>query len=210
MHIQFVSKNIDVSPALRERIEDRVISGTGKYFSRPGEAFVVATKEGSGFKVDCSLHLPSGAFLQASGTAGDAYAAAEAAVEHLEKRLRRYKRRLKDHHADNKTALPAEETSIVVLRGERKSADNYDDVAEDDGGAEGGDEPVIIAEAPGELSTMSVSNAVLEMDVIDAPFLVFRNAANKGVNIVYRRPDGNVGWIDPARGAKERPGEAAE
>ena len=207
MHIQFVSKNIDVSPALRERIENRVEAGTAKYFNRPGEAFVVATKEGSGFKVDCSLHLPSGAFLQATGKAEDAYAAAEAAVEHLEKRLRRYKRKLKDHHADNKPPLPAEATSIVVLRGERR-----EDVEEEDdtGGAEGGSEPVIIAEAPGELRTMTVGMAVHEMDVIDAPFLLFRNAANRGVNIVYRRPDGNVGWIDPARSAKERPGEAAE
>lgn len=213
MHIQFVSKNIDVSPALRERIEGRVESGTSKYFSRPGEAFVVATKEGSGFKVDCSLHLPSGAFLQASGTAGDAYAAAEAAVEHLEKRLRRYKRKLKHHHADNKTPLPAEETSIVVLRGERRQDDQSGEgegEGDDDGGAEGGSEPVIIAESPGELRTMTVGMAVHDMDVIDAPFLVFRNAANSGVNIVYRRPDGNVGWIDPSRGAKERPGEAAE
>lgn len=208
MHIQFVSKNIDVSPALRERIEERVESGTAKYFNRPGEAFVVATKEGSGFKVDCSVHLPSGAFLQATGTAGDAYAAAEAAVAHLEKRLRRYKRKLKHHHADNKTPLPAEETSIVVFRGDRREEDRAE--SEDDGGAEGGSEPVIIAEAPGELSTMTVGMAVHEMDVIDAPFLVFRNAANRGVNIVYRRPDGNVGWIDPSRGAKERPGEAAE
>lgn len=205
MHIQFVSKNIDVSPALRERIEERVETGTSKYFSRPGEAYVVASKEGSGFKVDCSVHLPSGAFLQASGTAGDAYAAAEAAVEHLEKRLRRYKRKLKDHHADNKPELPAEAASIYVLKSERREQSD-----DDDGGAEGGSEPVIIAEAPGELRTMTVGMAVHEMDVIDAPFMVFRNAANDGVNIVYRRPDGNVGWIDPARGAKERPGEAAE
>jgi len=209
MHIQFVSKNIDVSPALRERIEERVESGTAKYFSRPGEAFIVAGKEGSGFKVDCSLHLPSGAFLQATGVAGDAYAAAEDAVQHLEKRLRRYKRKLKDHHTDNKSELPAEETSIVVLRGERSEA-GAEDGDEDDGGAEGGAEPLIIAESPGELRTMTVGMAVHQMDVIDAPFLVFRNAANQSVNLVYRRPDGNVGWIDPARGAKERPGQAAE
>ena len=166
----------------------------------------MASKEGGGFKVDCSVHLPSGAFLQASGAAGDAYAAAEAAVEHLEKRLRRYKRKLKDHHADNKSPLPAEAASIYVLKSERREAEEEDD----SGGAEGGSEPVIIAEAPGELRTMTVGMAVHEMDLIDAPFLVFRNAANDGVNIVYRRPDGNVGWIDPARGAKERPGEAAE
>lgn len=206
MYIQFVSKQIDVSPALRQRIEDKVEEGTAKYFSRPGEAYVVATKEGTGFRVDCSLHLPSGAFLQASGQADDAYVAAEDAVAHLEKRLRRYKRRLKDHHADNKSELPAEETAIRILKSERSDSNEEDD----DGGAAGGNDPVIIAESAGELRTMTVGMAAHELDDIDAPFLVFRNAAHQGVNIVYRRPDGNLGWIDPARGAKERPETAAE
>ena len=207
MHIQFVSKQIDVSPALRQRIEEKVEEGTAKYFSRPGEAYVVASKEGTGFRVDCSLHLPSGAFLQASGQANDAYVAAEDAVAHLEKRLRRYKRKLKDHHADNKSDLPAEATAIRVLKSDRQTDDHLDD---DDGGAAGGKDPVIIAESAGELRTMTVGMAVHEMDMIDTPFLVFRNAAHKGVNIVYRRPDGNLGWIDPARDAKERPDQAAE
>ncbi len=153
----------------------------------------MASKEGFGFKVDISLHLPSGAFLQASGEGGDAHGAAEDAAIHLEKRLRRYKRRLKDHHADTKADL-----SVAVLRSEGRT--DVDD--EDDGGAEGGEEPVIIAEQPAELKTATVSMAVLEMDLADAPFLMFKNAANGEVNIVYRRPDGHVGWIDPARAAK--------
>ena len=198
MQIQFVSKQIDVSPALRQRIEEKVEEGTAKYFSRPGEAYIVAAKEGTGFRVDCSLHLPSGAFLQASGKAEDAYVAAEDAVAHLEKRLRRYKRKLKDHHADNKSDLPAEATSIRVLKSDRRDSEDLTD--DDDGGAAGGQDPVIIAESPGELRTMTVGMAVHEMDLIDVPFLVFRNAAHKGVNIVYRRPDGNLGWIDPERG----------
>lgn len=201
MQIQFVSKQLDMSPALRERIEAKVEDGVAKYFNRPGEAYVVVTKEGFGFQVDCSLHLPSGAFLQATGKADDAYGAAEDAVGHLEKRLRRYKRRLKDHHADNKAELPAEQASIYVLRGPEPSEDD-----DDDGGAVGGQEPVIIAETAGELRTMTVGMAVHEMDVIGAPFLVFRNVASRGVNIVYRRPDGNVGWIDPALGGKDAPG----
>jgi ribosomal subunit interface protein len=205
MQIQFVSKGIDVSPALRERIEGRVEDGTAKYFSRPGEAYVVAYKEGYGFKVDCSVHLPSGAFLQASGDGGDAYAAAEAAVQHLEKRLRRYKRRLKDHQADNKPALPAEETPITVLRGAPRDQvwDDEDEAIEDDGGAEGGSEPVIVAETVGELKTMTVGAAVLEMDLTDSHFLMFRNASTQALNVVYRRPDGHVGWIDPSRSVKD-------
>jgi len=194
MHIQFVSKGIDVSDALRERIDTRITEASAKYFSRPAEAFVVASKEGFGFKVDISLHLPSGAFLQASGEGGDAHGAAEDAAVHLEKRLRRYKRRLKDHHADTKADL-----SVLVLKSEGRTEVGED---EDDGGAEGGDEPVIIAEQMAELKTLTVSMAVLEMDLADAPFLMFKNAANGSLNIVYRRPDGHVGWIDPARQAK--------
>lgn len=210
MHIQFVSKGIDVSPALRERIEDRITEAASKYFNRPAEAFVVATKEGYGFKVDISVHLPSGAFLQASGTGADAHGAVEDAAQHMEKRLRRYKRRLKDHYADHKSDLPAaQETPVVVLRSDRRAdADSDDD--EDDGGAVGGDEPVIIAEQVAELKTLTVSMAVLEMDLADAPFMMFRNAASAALNIVYRRPDGHVGWIDPAREAKGSARAAAE
>ncbi len=207
MQIQFVSKGIDVSPALRERIEGRVEEGTAKYFARPAEAFIVATKEGISFKIDCSVHLPSGVFIQAQGQATDAYAAAEEAVEHLEKRLRRYKRRLKDHQANNKSELPAETAPLVILRGSERE---YDDEDHDDGGAEAGDEPVIVAETAGELRTLTVSMAVLEMDLAGAPFVLFRNASHGGVNIVYRRPDGHVGWIDASRGAKDGAEQAAE
>ncbi len=102
MNIQFVSKGIDVSPALRERMETRINDAAAKYFNQPVEAFVVATKEGYGFKVDVSLHLSSGVFLRASGSAEDGYGAAENAASHMEKRLRRYKRRLKDHQVNHK------------------------------------------------------------------------------------------------------------
>ncbi|MGJ3231602.1 MAG: ribosome hibernation-promoting factor, HPF/YfiA family [Oceanicaulis sp.] len=208
MQIQFVSKGIDVSPALRERIDQRISDAASKYFNRPAEAFVTASKEGHGFKVDISVHLPSGAFLQAGGQGGDAYGAVEDASTHLEKRLRRYKRKLKDHHADNKPDLPAEMGSIVTLRSERR--DDLDAEEDDDGGAEGGDEPVIIAEQVAELRTLTVSMAVLEMDLADAPFMMFKNARSGSLNVVYRRPDGHVGWIDPSRGAKGSAGAAAE
>ena len=209
MQIQFVSKGIDVSPALRERIDQRISDASSKYFNRPAEAFVTASKEGHGFKVDISVHLPSGAFLQAKGQGGDAYGAVEDASTHLEKRLRRYKRKLKDHHADNKPDLPAEMGSIITLRSERRDDLDAEEDA-DDGGAEGGEEPVIIAEQVAELRTLTVSMAVLEMDLADAPFMMFKNASSGALNVVYRRPDGHVGWIDPSRGAKGSAGAAAE
>ena len=196
MQIQVVSKGIDVSEALREDIVGRVEEGVGKYFSRPGEAYVAVSRDGPLFRVDCSVHLPSGVMLQASGNNADAYKAAEAAMEHLEKRLRRYKRKLKNHHNTQKVELPAENTPIRVLQG--RGDDNWDDDATD---AEAG-EPVIIAEGVGELRTLTAGMAVLELEAADAPFLIFRNIAHGEVNIVYRRPDGHVGWIDPERSAK--------
>ncbi len=199
MQIQVVNKGIDVSDALREQILGRVEDGVTKYFNRPGEAYVSISREGIGFRVDCSLHLPSGAMLQAHGSADDAYKAAVDTMERLEKRLRRYKRKLKNHHNNNKAELPAESMPIFVLQG---SPDNGLDEAYDDAmdaPVDGAPEPIVIAERPGEVRTLTVGMASLELDAADSPFLMFRNAANGGLNIVYRRPDGHIGWLDPAR-----------
>lgn len=194
MQIQIVSKGIDVSGALQEEISGRVQEGVSKYFNRPSEAYVAVSREGSGFRVTVSLHLPSGVMLQAQGDDGDAYKAADKAADHLEKRLRRYKRKLKNHHNENKPELPAETTPITVFQGQPDT--DYDD---DDDSDFYGSEPVIVAETPGEMRAMTASMAVLELEAAGAPFLIFRNIAHNGVNIVYRRPDGHVGWIDPDR-----------
>ncbi len=206
MQIQVVNKGIDVSDALREQILGRVEDGVTKYFNRPGEAYVSISREGIGFRVDCSLHLPSGAMLQAHGEADDAYKAAENTMERLEKRLRRYKRKLKNHHNANKAELPAESMPILVLQGSPDS-DFDDDYELDDNDApvNGAPEPIVIAERPGEVRTLTVGMASLELDAADSPFLMFRNAANGGLNIVYRRPDGHIGWLDPARADRSEP-----
>lgn len=208
MHIQVVSKGIDVSGALREQILGRVEDGVAKYFNRPGEAYVSISREGTGFRVECSVHLPSGVMLQAHGEADDAYKAAENTMERLEKRLRRYKRKLKNHHNDNKAELPAESLPIVVLKGMRDShADDEDFDDEDTSGAplNGAPEPIVIAEQVGEVRTLTVGMASLELDAADSSFLMFRNAANGGLNIVYRRPDGHIGWLNPAREDRSEP-----
>lgn len=200
MQIQVVNKGIDVSGSLRDQILGRVEDGVAKYFNRPGEAYVSISREGIGFRVDCSLHLPSGVMLQAHGSAEDAYKAADATMERLEKRLRRYKRKLKNHHAENKSQLPAEALPIVVLKGMRDSwTEDEEDTDDDLPAANGAPEPIVIAEQPGEVRTLTVGMASLELDAADSPFLMFRNAANGGLNIVYRRPDGHIGWVDPAR-----------
>ncbi len=206
MHTQVVSKGIDVSDALREQILGRVEEGVSKYFNRPGEAYVAISREGVGFRVDCSLHLPSGVMLQAHGEADDAYKAADETMIRLEKRLRRYKRKLKNHHAGHKAELPAEQMPFVVLKGMRDTFDREEDLDEDAiEPINDAPDPIVIAEKAGEVRTLTVGMASLELDALDVPFLMFRNAANGGLNIVYRRPDGNIGWVDPSKAERNEP-----
>lgn len=188
MQIQIVSKGIDVSPAMSERVSARMEEMMDKYIHSDGEAHVVFMKDGPGFQTQISLHLPSGATMQASGKAVDAYAASDEALTHLEKRLRRYKRRLKDHQAENK----AEAMAMYILQnpvGESSDDEDFTIPAE----------PLVIAEQKTEIRTMTVSMASLELGLTDASAVMFRNAAHGGLNVVFKRTDGNVGWIDPQR-----------
>jgi len=172
MQIQIVSKGIDVSTALSERISSRLEDMMDKYIHRDGEAHVSISKEGSGFETNIALHLPSGAQMQANGGAQDAYAASDEALTHLEKRLRRYKRRLKDHQAEAK----AEALALYILQ-------NPVEPEKEDEDASIPSEPLVIAEKKTEIRTMTVSI----------------NAAHGELNVVFKRSDGNVGWIDPQR-----------
>lgn len=207
MHIQVVSKGIDVSDALRARVEERLADAVGKFSRRPAEAFVVITKERFAFNVECSVHLPSGAMLQAHGEADDAYVAAENALDRLEKRLRRYKRKRSDHRGANGASAEAE-APLVVLRGlERIETNNGDDDDSDEAAlaaalAADAFEPVVVAETTAEIPTLTPGMAVFELELAHAPVLVFRNAVHGGVNVVYRRPDGHFGWIDPGRAGR--------
>lgn len=196
MQVQIAGKRIDVGEALRERIayglEDRV----SKYFDRTGEAFVTVSKPGWAFNVDCSIHLPSGVTLQAHGEAEDAYQAFEDSLEKIEKRVRRYKRRLKDHHK-NKDAIPAIEVQEQIIA---PYGDDDDDAAEQPlANGELGDAPAIIAESGARIKTMTVSMAVMQLELTDTCAILFRNAKDGDLNMVYRRADGNIGWVDPGR-----------
>lgn len=193
MHIQVVNKGIDVSEALADRIRERVVEAVSKYAHRPGEAFVVVEREGSGFRVDCSVHLPSGTMLQARAVGDDAYGAAESALDRLEKRLRRYKRRLVNRRGARNNHGGAEAAHVVI---QGRSVD-LDDDGDDDAVAS---DLVVVAETSAELATLTVGMAVFELELADAPVLVFRNAAHGSLNVVFRRPDGHIGWIDPERG----------
>jgi ribosomal subunit interface protein len=187
---------MDVGEALRTRIENELASGVGKYFNRATDAVVTVAKNGggAGVAVDCTVHLSSGISLQSEGHGGDAHSAFGDAMEKLEKRVRRYKRRLRNHHADNKSPLPAETASAYVLAPLEEESDTATDAA-----ANGEASPLVIAEATKPVRTMTVSMAVMQLDLAESPALMFRNAANGELNVVYRRQDGNIGWIDPGR-----------
>ncbi len=195
MQVQVTGKHVDVGEALRTRVSDELTSSIGKYFDREGGgADVVVSREGHAFKVDCAVTLASGRQVTTQGLGGDAHLAFDAAILKLTKRIRRYKNRLKDHHPQA-LARQAETASYYVLQ----ASDDGPDEEEYDGQPEAFPEPMIIAETETPLGTMTVSMAVLELDLTESQTIVFRNAAHGGLSVVYRRPDGNIGWIDPER-----------
>jgi ribosomal subunit interface protein len=185
MTLRVSGKHMDIGEAFRTRIEARIGDVMGKYFDRGFSGQVTVEKQGSRFAADCNLHLVSGIDIQAAGQAQDPQSAFDMAAERIENRLRRYKSKLKAHV---NTAVAHEITYRVV---ESLPEHDHEEVAADYA-------PAIIAETSMALSTMTVAAAVMELDLKDSPVFVFRNAKDGQVNMVYRRADGNVGWIDPA------------
>lgn len=199
MQVQIAGKKIEVGTALQERIAAGLEERVSKYFTRTGEAFVTVSKPGWAFYVDCSIHLPSGVSLQAHGEGDDPYVAFQMSLDKIEKRVRRYKNRLKDHHARARDETPPEMASERIILAPLDETDDEDtEAGEGVNGFDHGEAPAIIAESDKRLVTMSVSTAVMQLELGDSPALMFRNAANGGLNMVYRRPDGNIGWVDPA------------
>jgi ribosomal subunit interface protein len=187
MSFRVSGKHLDVGEALRERVSERIAEAMGKYFDGGYSGHATLQREGSGFRTECAIHLDSKVSLHAEGMAADAYASADQAALRIEKRLRRYHRRLKDHRSerfDEHDGLAA--ASDVIAAPEAASEAEID-----------GFTPVIIAESTTVLKEMSVSEAARELDMTGAPVVVFRHAADGGINVVYRRPDGNFGWVAP-------------
>jgi ribosomal subunit interface protein len=191
MAFRVSGKNLDIGDALRDRISDRIAETVNKYFDGGYSGHLTLARDGFGFRSECAIHLDSKITLHADGMAPDAYASADQAALRIEKRLRRYHRRLKDHRTERNETRAANWAAI--------DAASYIIAAPDE--LEEGDAetftPVIIAESTTTLKQLSVSDAVAELDLTGAPVLVFRHAAHGGVNIVYRRADGHFGWIDP-------------
>jgi ribosomal subunit interface protein len=196
MQVQVTGKHVDVGDALRTRVADELSSSIGKYFDRGGGADVVVSREGHSFKVDCAVTLASGQQLTSHGLGGDAYMAVGAAISKMETRIRRYKRRLKDHH--HQALAKQQETAayFVLQPTDFEEEDDNDWAAES---IESFPESMVIAETETPIRTMTVSMAVMQLDLTEAQAIVFRNAAHGGFSVVYRRSDGNIGWIDPER-----------
>lgn len=187
MTLRISGKHMDVGDAFRVRINERIGEATGKYFDRGFSGHVTVVKAGSRYTADCMIRLDSGASLQATGQAQDPTVAFEAAADRLETRLRRYKSRLKTHA----TGIDSGEGIDMAYAVMAPLADDDEEIPENFA-------PAIVAESTMTLRTMSVASAVIELDTKDSPVFVFRNAGNDHLNIVYRRPDGNIGWIDPS------------
>ena len=186
MQIKVTGKNLDVGDALREHIESRLSQIQQKYFDGSVHAHVTVEKQRAMFQTDCALHLATGLVLQAEGTGTEAHPSFDQAASHLEKQLKRYKHRLKDHHRNRREPVRQFEAQSYVIS------------STPDAEAEGhGLNPVVVAETGVKLPELSVSEAVMQLDISTQSFLLFRNGGHGGLNLVYRRPDGNIGWVDP-------------
>lgn len=189
MVLKISGKNVDIGQALRTRIDATVSDAVKKYFNGGYSGHITVTKGGRGFETECAVHLDTGMVFEARGSAGDAHASFDQAAERLEKRLRRYKRRLKDHKkhsAPQPEVLAAEDASAFVLQAPNEDEEIGEDYS-----------PAIVAETRTPILTLSVSAAVMELDRTEVPVVVFRNSSHGNVNVVFRRPDGHFGWIDP-------------
>jgi ribosomal subunit interface protein len=186
MTLRISGKHMDVGDAFRTQIQERIADASSKYFSPGYTGHVTVEKSGARFDTEIMLHLNSGVGLQAKGQAHDPVVSFEKAAEHIEKRLRRYKRRLKNHHND----IPAV-NGDYSYRVMEQVADDVDEVAEDYA-------PAIVAESLKAASAMTVADAVMRLDLSNEPVFVFRSRASGAINMVYRRADGNIGWVDAA------------
>lgn len=190
MTLRVSGKNLDIGDVLRSQVEARVAQALGKYFDGGCSGHVTVTRDGAGFRTECVLHLASGITLEASGAAADAYTSFDQTAMRIEKRLRRYKRRLKDRPAGAEGRPDgALRTPYAVIEAPSEEALE-----------EGEFHPVVIAETTKPLHRLSVSEAVLELDLTGAPMVVFLHAGTGRVNVVYQRRDGAIGWIDPPAG----------
>ena len=191
MQISVSGKNMDTGAAFQTHAEDALNGVVNKYFDRAVSGHVTLEKADAGFRVKTRVALSRRIELEATGYAHNAHAALDAAIEHAEKRLRRHKRRLKNHR---NAVTPAEEDDVLPATMLVYAAAEELEVAAMDGEA---DMPPVVAELAYDIEMLTVEQAVMRLELSDAPMLMFRNAAHLGLNVVHRREDGSIGWIDP-------------
>lgn len=206
MRIEITGKKLDVGDALRERLTEKLTDVVGKFTFRPTEARITLAKDSHFFVCDCKAHLSTGLTVQATAKDNEIFAACDIAIAKLEKQLRRHKRRLRDHHQRRAEPVEFAPATDYVLRSEPDadpetgaSEAEFDDMAapaEDNAATSW--KPVIIAEKPTAIPSLSVGEAVMQMELSGAPFLLFQNDAQSRLNVVYLRDDGTIGWIDPS------------
>ncbi len=182
MQISITSKQIDLGDSLKAYVEESVTKVVSKYFENPIKASVSFSREGDLIRADISVHPISGILVQGNAKSPDAYTAFDDANTRITKQLGRYKERLTDYK------LNTEPVNIAVIKADASAEEAVP--AEETA-------PIIIAELEDEIPTCSVSGAVMRMDLADVPALMFRSSAHGGLNMVYRRADGNIGWVDP-------------
>ena len=188
MQISVTGRHMSVGDSLKAHSTERMNGVAEKYFGNPIEAHIVFDKEGNSFKTDIQVHVGRGIKVQGQASAPDAYAAFDTALDRVETRLRRYKNRLKDDkHASSKAELADLVAQQYVLAGEE-----HDKTKE-----EAPDQPLVIAEMTTRIDSLTVSEAVMRLDLSGYPVVIFRNRSHGGINVIYRRPDGNIGWVDP-------------
>jgi len=187
MQYQISGKQIDIGAALQTHVKSQLDEVIKKYAQRPTDAVVIFSKTANEFVCETTVHLSTGLTAQAKGKSHEIYAAFEKCTEKLDKQLRRYKRRLKDHHRDRQQPVALSGASTYILAASEDDDDREPETLQ----------PIIIAEMEAKIPSISVGEAVMQMELAGAPALVFRNEGNDGINVVYRREDGNIGWVDP-------------
>lgn len=187
MRYQISGKQIDIGEALQTHVKTELGEAVKKYAERPTDAIVIFSKSAHEFVCEATVHLSTGLTATAKAHATEIYAAFESCTEKMEKQLRRYKRRLKDHHKDRVEPVELFGASSYILASTEQAEDAEPETLQ----------PIIVAEMETKIPSLSVGEAVMQMELAGAPVLVFRNEGKDGLNVVYRRDDGNIGWIDP-------------
>ena len=191
MRYQITGKHIDIGAALQTHVKDELGAVVSKYAERPTDANIIFSKSAHEFVCEATVHLSTGLTAQAKAHATEIYAAFDDCSAKMEKQLRRYKRRLKDHHKDRNEPVEVFGAASYILAASEDGADVQEPETL---------QPMIIAEMETQIPRLSVGEAVMQMELAGAPVLVFRPEGQESVNGVYRRDDGNIGWIDPEAG----------